>query len=132
MPGDADGTVKIHSGSFNVPVEGLKEEWMLPASEAGARNLLNTVEAAAEVSSERSRGKHADKQKEDEARAKEAATTIDGHEFTHWLCAPDDEKPTLTVNLTRPIRARRLLLLCSPSLLLYPHHPQQPLTTAVL
>ena len=110
MPGDADGTVKILSDSFNVPVEGLFEDWMLEYSEAAAKNLLLTVNAAAEVSSERDRGKHTDKQKEDEARAKEAATTIDGHEFTHWLCAPDDEKPTLTVNLARPVRARRLLL----------------------
>jgi hypothetical protein len=110
MPGDADGTEKIQSGSFNVTVEGLQEEWMLPASEAGARNLLNTIEVVAMVSSDRNRGKHADKAKEDEARALEGAKVVDGHEFTHWLCAPDDEKPTLTVNLTRPIRARRLLL----------------------
>jgi hypothetical protein len=110
MPGDADGTVKIQSDSFNVPVEGLKEEWMLPASEAGARNLLNTIDVMAMVSSDSNRGKHADKEAEDLARALEGAKVVDGHEFTHWLCAPDDEKPTLTVNLARPVRARRLLL----------------------
>ena len=110
MPGDADGTEEIVSGSFKVPVEGIFEDWMLDYSLAGSNNLLSTVEAAAVVSSERNRGKHADKQKEEEARAKEAATTIDGYEFTHWLCAPDDAKPTLTLRLTRPVRARRLLL----------------------
>ena len=110
MPGDADGTEEIVSGSFMVPVEGIFEDWMLDYSRAGYQNLLSTVDVVAEVSSDRNRGKHADKQKEDEARAKEAATTIDGYEFTHWLCAPDDETPTLTMRLARPVRARRILL----------------------
>ena len=110
MPGDADGTEEIVSGSFTVPVEGLFEDWMLEYSEAGSNNMLSTVEASAKVSSERNRGKHADLQKQEEALAKEAAATIDGFEHSHWLCAPDDTHPSLTVRLARPIRARRLLL----------------------
>jgi hypothetical protein len=110
MPGDADGVEEISSGSFKVPVEGLLEDWMIEYSEAGSLNLLSTVEAAAEVSSERNRGKHQNKEKEEEALAKEAANVLDGYEFTGWACAADDSTPTLTVRLARPVRARRILL----------------------
>jgi len=83
---------------------------MFDYSEAGSRNLLNTVEVSAVVSSDRNRGKHADKEKEAEARVKEAAKVLDGYEFTNWACAADDPTPTLTVRLARPVRARKILL----------------------
>ncbi|MCH2106435.1 MAG: hypothetical protein MK291_07335 [Planctomycetes bacterium] len=110
MPGDADGVEELLSGSFKVPVEGLLEDWMIEYSEAGGKNLLKTVEASAVVSSERNRGNHESKEKENEALAKEAAHVLDGFEFTNWACAADDPKPTLTVRLPRPVRARRILL----------------------
>ena len=110
MPGDADGEEDVHAGSFKVPVEGLLEEWMIDYSEAGSRNLLSTVEATAEVSSERNRGKHENKEKEDEALAKEAENVLDGYEFTGWACAADDAAPWLDVRLQRPVRARKILL----------------------
>jgi len=110
MPGDADGIEEILSGAFKVPVEGLLEDWMIDYSESGRKNLLTTVEVSADVSSDRNRGKHANKEKEAEARAKEAANVLDGYEFTNWACAADDATPTLTVRLSRPVRARKILL----------------------
>jgi len=111
MPGDADGVEELLSGSFVVPVEGLREDWMMEYSEAGGKNLLSTVEVSATVSSERNRGRHGgDNAKEEEARAKEAANLLDGYEFTNWACAADDPNPTLTIRLARPVRARKILL----------------------
>ena len=110
LPGDADGVEELMSGSFKVPVDDLLEDWMMDYSEAGARNLLSATDASAVVSSERNRGNHESKEKENEALAREAAHVIDGFEFTGWACAADDPSPTLTVRIPRPVRARRILL----------------------
>lgn len=116
MPGDADGVEVLLSDSFSVPVEGLLEDWMMEYSEAGAANLLRTIEVSAKVSSERNRGNHKNKEggidlgKQEEALEKEAKHTIDGFEFTSWVSAADDAKPTLTLRLARPLRAKRILL----------------------
>ncbi|MDE0892529.1 MAG: discoidin domain-containing protein, partial [Planctomycetota bacterium] len=116
MPGDVDGEEILLSDSFSVPVEGLLEDWMMEYSKAGESNLLRTIEVSAKVSSERNRGNHKNKAGEfdpaeqEEALKKEAENTIDGFEFTSWVAAADDTRPTLTLQLARPLRARRILL----------------------
>jgi hypothetical protein len=116
MPGDADGVEVLLSDSFDVPVEGLLEDWMIEYSKAGGANLLSTIEVSAKVSSERNRGNHKneagefDLGKQEEALEKEAKHAIDGFEFTNWVAAADDAKPTLTLRLARPLRAKRILL----------------------
>ncbi|MDE0892950.1 MAG: hypothetical protein OSB14_12265, partial [Planctomycetota bacterium] len=79
-------------------------------------NLLRTIEVSAKVSSERNRGNHKNNEgvfdlgKQEEALEREAKHTIDGFEFTSWVAAADDAKPTLTLRFARPLRAKRILL----------------------
>jgi hypothetical protein len=80
-----------------VEAEDVLEDWMLDYARAGGARTLAGRGAAASASSQLD-GRWS------------AAKATDGLEFSPWICAEDDERPTLVLDLRRMFRADRVTL----------------------
>jgi len=93
---DPDGSeVVLESEPLEVEVTGVLEPWMLEHAGVDARNLLREVDLTVTASSEQ--GKWCT-----------ASRAVDGYEASRWLCKAGDARPSLRVQLRRPVRAEGL------------------------
>ncbi len=94
----------IESPAFSVPIENVVPDWVLLQEGDRAKNLLPDAEPRASASSVfpgglgLPTGPYA------------ASNAADHRAHTCWLADPDDEKPTLNIVLSRPVRADVILL----------------------
>jgi hypothetical protein len=90
-------TVVIESAGFTADLGTVYAAWMKSAARASERNLLCGRQVRVRTST--SRGPRAS-----------GACAVDGRESTAWRCDPGDASPTLSLLLSSPVRARRIVL----------------------
>ena len=90
-------TAEFASDPLDVECRMTHEEWMLEYPEQGVANLLRKHEVKATSSSRNNDGQAPGK-------------AVDGFHGTYWVPAFDDEKPTITLELRRSIRANTIRL----------------------
>ncbi len=93
-PGEVAETVTFGSKPMEVRIRDVFEPWMQELAEMQRDNELKGMKVTVTVSS----------------REKEAPRVVDGMTHTHWLCDPEDESPTVTLEFEEPVRVRRLVL----------------------
>lgn len=94
---EAGSEVVLESDPLELEVSGVLEAWMLEHAGVDDLNLLRGVEVSATASSE-------------QGAWCTAARAIDGYEASRWLCKAGDARPTLQVELRRPVWAESLYL----------------------
>lgn len=94
--GDASQTITITSKPMKVKIRDVFEPWMKRIAEMQDDNLLRIGKVKAKVTAS--------------SNPKTADNVVDGLDSTRWTAHPTDTNPTLTFELTRPIRARRIIL----------------------
>ena len=94
--GDTDEFVMIESEPVTVTVPRVFPDWLLECADHGKRNLLAERDLLVEASSQ------------DGGSKPEFATDL--RDGTRWLCGKDDGAPTISLSLSRSVRARYLVL----------------------
>jgi hypothetical protein len=93
--GGTSPTVQVESPAMRVEIRDVFAKWMEVVAKMGTPdNLLRTVKVAALGSTN----------------LKRAGMAIDGDDSTHWVCHDSDEKPELTIQLEKPVKASRIVL----------------------
>lgn len=96
-PAGATGPlVALESKPLTVRSEGVLEEWMRGAVERRRRTVLRLEDVRASATSIHG--------------AENAEAAFDGSEATRWVCSTSDAAPVLTLELTKPVRADRIVL----------------------
>lgn len=90
-------SASIESREISVVSDGVFLPWMKLAAQARARNLLQGLVPSVTTSSRD--GGHG-----------EGRAAFDGFEATRWLCEEKDAAPTLTMQLSKAVKARSLVL----------------------
>lgn len=92
--GDASGPVTLTSPLLAVRIDEVLEDWMLDAARSGQGELMRETKVEVTASSTRPDSN--------------AFWAVDGVEGTAWWAKSDDDTPTLTLRLKRPVRANLL------------------------
>lgn len=101
-PDGAEPTITAYSPGFDLHVDAVMEDWMLPAAKARSRNLLLSRGALVSTSSQLNNG--------------EVAPNIcDGLESTRWLSAASDPRPTVTIQTGTPVKGNSLVITQAPN-----------------
>lgn len=93
-PGEVQKTVTIESRPMEVRIRDVIEPWMESLAEMQQDNRMKGAEFEVTASSNE----------------KEAKKAADGLTHTRWLCAKEDDDPTLTFEFGDSVKARRLIL----------------------
>lgn len=94
---EKEPTIAIYASGFEVNVESVLNDWMLPAARSRSRNLMLTIGKTTTASSQANGG-------ETPPRAS------DGLESSRWLFAANDAHPALTIELQSTVKANTIVL----------------------